>query len=490
MKTPKSIAVVGGGTAGLVAALILKKRFPKIKLDLIRSSKIGTIGVGEGSTEHWRDFLNHMDIHPYEMFKNCGATCKCGILFQNWGVEDYLHSIQDDFDGKSSQYPYVYANAISQGLSNKHITNKHFWNGDVNKFFLKNTDRMPVNQFHFNTQLLNLYLTDIAQNLGVTFYDDEINDIDLDENGNIDSIKGNKKRYNYDFYIDSTGFKRILIGKMGAKWNSYTEYLRVNSAIVFPLQKKEESNFWTLARAMDNGWLFRIPVQGRYGNGYIFDKTYCTPEQAKKEVEEYFGHEVQVAKHIEFEPGALENVWIKNVCAIGLSASFVEPLEASSIGTTIQQTFLLMHRLINYNEKIIDSYNNDCRQILDNIRDFVALHYITPRKDTQFWKAVSKMPLPESLKNKLEIWKHKMPIREDFCNQSRYILFRDEHFMFILHGLGLFDIKSIKNEYNSLCVLTKNKSDAILQQNELHQDTIATVKHDEYINFIRDCNAY
>ena len=485
IKTPKSIAVVGGGTAGFVSALILKKRFPQMKIDVIRSSKIGIIGVGEGSTEHWKEFLIHLGISNREVVRECDATFKCGIMFQNWGVPDYLHSIQTQLSGKLGQYPYVYAGLIASGAAPIDMASTQFWNNQVNRWFLTQPDATPTNQYHFNTNSLNAFLTKKAEQLGIRIYDDEINDFDITEDGNITTLHGTKKDYNYDFYIDSTGFKKILISKLGAKWQSYSKYLKMNSAIVFPTGDTDNYNIWTMARAMDSGWMFRIPVWGRHGNGYIYNSDYISADDAKLEAEKFLGYEVNVAKQISFDPGALDKVWINNCCAIGLSASFVEPLEASSIGTSIQQAFLLMHRIVNYDQDIIDSYNNDVTDILNNIRDFVALHYVTKRNDTPFWKDVQQLDLPGDLADKIERWRNRMPINDDFNRKSRFILFKEDHHLFIMHGLQLFDTNSIKQEFELQSIQAKLEVEDIIRGKKVHTETISTVTHKEAIRYIR-----
>jgi tryptophan halogenase len=277
-----------------------------------------------------------------------------------------------------------------------------------------------------------------------------------------------------------------LISKLGAKWQSYSKFLKANSAIAFQTPDTDNYNIWTLAKTMKAGWLFRLPVWGRHGNGYIFNSDYISEEEAKIEVEKYFGHNIEINKTFKFDPGALDKVWIKNCCAIGLSASFVEPMEASSIGTSIQQSFLLMHRLANYDDLTIERYNKSVNTILDNIRDFVALHYITNKKDTEFWKDVAKMPIPDTLADRLEIWKHKLPIGEDFNSQSDYSLFKEHNFTMVLHGLGLFNSDSIKKEYNALESSVHTHADKLLTNIRHYETNMPAVTHKEYIKQIRE----
>lgn len=482
----KRLAVVGGGTAGFVSALILKTRFPSIHIDIICSKRIGIIGVGEGSTEHWKEFMDHVGIDQYEMIKECDATCKAGTLFKDWGVPDFMHSIQTGYDQKSGQYPLLYGRQIGNGLGSQEIQSARFWENKVNTWFIARPDEFVTNQYHFNTNTLNEFLTKIANKKGISIIDDDIVDVDLTEDGAIGDLIGKAGRYTYDFYIDSTGFRKVLISKLGAKWISYSEFLKTNTTMVFQTPDTDEYNIYTTSKAMKSGWMFRTPTWGRWGNGYIFDKNHITPEQAKLEAEEVVGHEINVGNVISFDPGRLDRVWIKNCVAIGLSASFVEPIEASSIGTSIQQSFLLMHRLINYNPAVIDSYNNSVTSILENIRDFVCVHFVCKRRDTEFWKDVADIKLPDSLKEKLDLWKNRLPITEDFAGRSNFQLFKDLHFLMVLHGLEWFDVPAIKTEYDMLNVKLHMAADSELDKHKIHHNSTVGISHKKFLQLIRD----
>lgn len=485
MKTPKNIAIVGGGSAGLVAALILKTRFPHMQIDIIRSTKIGIIGVGEGSTEHWRQFMDYVGISNTTVIKECDATFKSGIMFKDWGKKDYLHSIGYGFNAKAEGYSYVYAKLIGEGAEPKDLVAKHAWDSVVNLWFVGKPDQTPAVQYHFNTHKLNTFLTSLAEQRGCTIYDDEISDVNLNADGEISTLVGSKQTYEYDFYIDSTGFSKLLISKLGAKWQSYSKYLKMNSAIVFPTENAGEIDMWTTSRAMNAGWLFRIPVQGRYGNGYIFDSNYITAEEAKAEAEAYLGHSIEVGKTLSFDPGALDKTWLKNCCAIGLSSSFVEPLEASSIGTSIQQSFLLADRIINYNTAVSERYNKSVNAIVENIRDFIALHYVTGRDDTAFWRDVQTLELPPKLKENLETWRNKLPIKEDFMDGTEFTLFQEVHHILILHGLGLFNCDAIRQEYE-LKLSQESKDHAIhMIQTEVNPIT-QTISHKMMLDIIKN----
>jgi len=484
MNQLKKISVVGGGTAGFVAALILKTRFPASEIELIRSQRIGIIGVGEGSTEHWNEFMQYIGVNFKTVIKHCDATFKSGIMFKGWAENDYLHSTSPDAEQKNGQSYPTYGKIIGEGLGNRLLNPGSAWKNQVVASYLT-SDRGPFNQYHFNTQKLNDFLTKVAQLKGINIIDDEITDIVLDDSGAIDYLVGETGEYKSTFYIDSTGFKKLLISKLGAKWQSYSKYLKMKSAIMFQLPDTDEYNLWTTAQAMDYGWMFSIPVWGRSGNGYIFDSDYITADQAKEEVERFLGKEIQVGKQINFDPGALDKVWIKNCCAIGLSASFVEPLEATSIGTSIQQAFLLMHRLPNYDDHTIEVYNRSVDEILTNIRDFVILHYVTNKENTQFWRDIKNLELPEKLATNLKRWRKNLPIAEDFRSGTDYILFRDPHHIHILNGLNLFDRSAIREEFELMHPVIKEQAESAIRNIKTLEQITPTIGHKEFISKIR-----
>ena len=191
-----------------------------------------------------------------------------------------------------------------------------------------------------------------------------------------------------------------------------------------------------------------------------------------------------MAKHLKFDPGALDKPWIKNVCAVGLSASFVEPLEASSIGTSINQSFLLASRILNYNPNSIDRYNKEVDAIMNNIRDFIVLHYITNRTDTQFWTHLQTAEIPDSLATNLDMWKTRLPIADDFTDCTSKILFNEYNYILVLYGLGLIDTEMVRKQYESIPKEAKFFADQSLTS-KLEHDKLRTIPHKMMIDLIR-----
>ena len=431
----KKIVIVGGGTAGLMAALILKFRFQGLQVDLIKSSNNKIIGVGESSTEHWNDFIRFCLIKPEELIKETGATFKFGVKFEDWINKDYFHSVTGLISSmKFGQYFSGYAHTIIKNIKNEDYVCKEVLDSKI-------IDNNIPNQYHFDTFKLNKFLIKKCNAMGVNIIEDDLINIDV-KNNNIKKLRGNKKEYVYDFYIDCTGFKKLLISKLGVKWNSYKEYLPLNEAIAFQTPDTDEYPLYTLSKKLKHGWLWRIPVQGRWGNGYVFDNTKINAEEAKQECEQLLKTKIDIANNIKFEAGALDKAWVGNCVAMGLSSNFIEPLEASSIAMTIQQSFLLMHMLVNYSSKDVELYNKRFNLIVENIKDFVCLHYYHENK------------MPDSLLNKLETWKDRLPIEEDF--QGGYYVFNPHNFIVLLKEYGLVNKENIEKEYKLLNVDLRN----------------------------------
>jgi len=347
----QKFVILGGGTAGWLTALYANKFFPYCEVVVVASSNIGILGAGEGTTPHFVDLMSKLDIPVEGIFANADATRKMGIVFTDWRG-----------DGDKYTHP--------------------FWD---NKFAL-----------HFNAHKLANHLQSIAIERGVKYIDDEMSEVISTDSGDIKELKlQSGSVVDGNFFFDCSGFHRLLIGKhFGSQWNSYAEHLPCKRAIPF-FVAHDNTNLpeYTEAIALKSGWMWKIPVKDRYGCGYVFDSDFITDEQAVQELEEYLGHKIEPPRIFNFSAGAYDRTWIKNCIAIGLSAGFTEPLEATSIWIAIVSLYEVSNKfagITNRDETVVDSYNSVVTTRNYDVVDFLQLHYLTTRKDSPFWNTFTE----------------------------------------------------------------------------------------------------
>ena len=343
--------IVGGGSAGWLTALYLNKYFPNEKVVVIASSEIGILGAGEGTTPAFVEYLKEVGISELELVENCKATLKTGIKFTNWNGDDnhYFHNFWDD------------------------------------KYAL-----------HFDASLLAKYLQQVALSRGVIFIDDEIVFTKQKFNKDIEYFELKSGGIvPADFVFDCSGFRRLLIGGLyNSQWIKYEMPCRRAIPFFLPNDGKNFPDY-TESVAMKYGWIWKIPVQGRYGCGYVFDASLTTDEEAKQEIRDYLGHDFESPKTFNFEAGAYRNVWINNCMAVGLSSGFIEPLEATSIWVQI-----LALKIYVKNRTNPIKVNNDIKEINEDILSFLYFHYMTKRTDSKFWQDFTiNNHMPDKLRN-------------------------------------------------------------------------------------------
>ncbi len=281
------------------------------------------------------------------------------------------------------------------------------------------TARVPIGPFHhayhFDQAEAGRFLR--RQAAGVTIIDDQVTGVRLTETGTIASLAlESGAEVTADLYLDCTGFRRRLITALGAHWQSYADVLPVNRAMPFWIDLKpgEEIDPFTLAWAQGSGWLWKIPTARRYGCGYVYSDAHTTPEEAQREIEAKLGHPIEPRNDIRIDAGRLDRPWIGNCVALGLAASFLEPLEATSIHGTVVQLMWLTELLRQPDARNPQRFNDWTARQVDDFRDFIRLHYVTERRDTPFWRDVAATH-PEPVTRRLALWSRKTPDAGDFA---------------------------------------------------------------------------
>lgn len=400
------IVIVGGGTAGWIAALMLTKICKDAhNISLIESEKIKTIGVGEGSTGFLRGIINNelwnYGCNEIDFMKCTNATPKLGVLFKDWKTvgSQYMEPL-DVPEGKFlSSVPLLTLYASDGTDPSLSSVDGILINQKLSPFFIE--DNYLAHNYrhahHFDAKLAAEYFEKIVGN-SVEKINGDIVDFNMDENGNVTKLllEGGIE-ISGDFFIDASGFSRIFKDKMNVKFTEFKE-MTLNSAIPFRLDVDQYSNinFYTVAWAQKYGWMWMIPKLDNIGCGYIYDDNYIDEDGAKKEIEGVLKTDIDVIKKISFAAGKLENPWNKNVLSVGLSYQFLEPLEATSIHATIAQlnTFIFFYLKNNFqrtvDQKNINAYNNQINRMVEMLRDFILMHYAESRSDTGFWKKINQ----------------------------------------------------------------------------------------------------
>jgi tryptophan halogenase len=449
------ISIVGGGTAGLISAIVIKKRLPKSDVTIIESSKLGIIGVGEGSTEHWRLFCEMCDIDIDELVTEAGATHKYGIYFEDWSTHtpQYFHSVNLYGFHHDAVPLYDWINLNGKLLTNS-LTNPRFMENYIPFPFQVDEEGNDIsdtlsphastNQFHFDTFKLNSYFHSLCKERGISFIDDIVTKVNTDsDNGFIKSVELQNGEHCADFWIDASGFSRVLMSEIkNTEWSSYSKYLLVDSASPFPTPSDPSGEIrpYTRARAASAGWIWEIPTQTRRGNGYVYSSKHIDEESVINELQEATGYTVESPRFIHYDSGYLKTQWHKNCVAVGLASSFIEPLEATSISTAIQQARLLCTFLGSYEPWHTASpkrYNEIMDEFHENLVSMIALHYISDRRDTQFWRDAADMEKPRMLMELLALWKERSPSRNDPYGANGYELFQVAHLWHVAQGQGL-----------------------------------------------------
>lgn len=444
----KKFIILGSGTAGLIAATMIKKRWgDKVNVSLYYDSNKKNIGVGESTTPIVTYFLNeYLKVEMSDFLKETGSTIKLGINFKNWipGVE-YFHGFPE-LDFSNTHYPEsLYS--ILMGV----------YNGGMN--YSKASSTLPSHHFryvhalHIDTQVFSNYLQDKLKNQ-IEIIDDIAEKIN--SNGkNIQSIVfKNGGEVSADFYIDASGFNALLLKELNPNWVDISKHLPIDRAI--PQQVPVEFNevpAYTLAEATENGWIWRIPIGSRYGTGYLYSSKFTSNEEARVKYNEWLKEnlntELQTDRIIEYNPGYYDKHWIGNCMAVGLSSGFIEPLESTGIHIIVQQ----LKDFIDYNPTLNNlSYNRmECNRrnltLYQEIVDFVCLHYNTNRTDSDFWRYMTQ--------NKSEwVESFDQKCREEFLEETSIERGKEfwhvDSYIQVAQGLGMFNPESIRKFLESL----------------------------------------
>lgn len=418
----QTVVIVGGGTAGWMSASLLAKTFEQqIDITLVESDDIGTIGVGEATIPPIIHFNEELGIDFNAFIKHTKATFKLGIQFENWGQigERYMHAFGDM--GKS--FPlcdfvhfWVKANQNNLGFGfwdyslNYQVATRNAF-ADLGKIPQLNMNGL-AHAFHFDAGLYANFLRNYSEQRGVRRIEGTVREVLRSEHdGGVKSVKlSNGTELSADLFIDCSGMRGLLIKQaLNTGYEDWSHWLPADRAIAVPTEKTTPIVPYTRSIAHPAGWQWRIPLQHRTGNGIVYSSKYLSDDEAEDVLlKNLDGAPLHAPRRIKFQTGRTLKQWNKNVVAIGLSSGFLEPLESTSIHliqSAIVRLIKMMPHLNGNTDAISNEYNRQSAIEFEKIRDFIILHYwLNQRDDSQFWIDCRNMNVPESLKNKRDLF--------------------------------------------------------------------------------------
>jgi hypothetical protein len=446
----RKIVIVGGGTAGWMTAAPLAQRLGKrCEVVLIESPEIGTIGVGEATLPTIRYYNLSLGLDGAEFVKATQATFKLGIDFKDWGHigNRFFHGFGDFGPDIENRSPYMYWLRLAREL--KDVPSYEEWS--VATVMARNYRFMPpygdkpapTNAysygFHFDAGLYAAYLRDYATQRGAVRIEGMITDVEQHpETGFITAVKlRDGRRVEGDLFVDCSGFRGLLIeGVYQAGYEDWSEMLPCNSAQAVACAKVEKITPYTTSTAKQAGWTWRIPLQHRTGNGHVYCNAFTSDEEASRVLLEGLdAPALGEPRQLRFTTGRRRKSWIKNCVAIGLSSGFLEPLESTSINMIENAVGWLVQFFPERDcrPELADEFNRLVTERYVAVRDFIVLHYkLTKRDDSEFWRYCADMPIPDSLRHQIEL----------FRETGRVILYDPQGFsvsshVSLLMGLGV-----------------------------------------------------
>lgn len=486
------VIIVGGGTAGwLTAAKLAKKlnsRDPKaVQVTLIESPDIPTIGVGEGTWPTMRKTLAELDIDESEFMRFCSASFKQATKFVNWK--------NAPSNNENHHYYHLFSGIVGAdefnlspywSLSEQHIAYAHYVSAQA-ALCEKNLAPKGMNNrayeglvnyaYHLDAGKFSDFLKQIScEKLGVKFISANVTDVHVNEKGHIASVKTDDAgEISGDFFVDCSGFKCLLLGETyNIKFKPISDILFTDHAIAMQVpyaNEEHDVSSATVSTAQTAGWIWDIGLANRRGTGYVYCADFISHDQAEATLRTYVGSEAEglTSRRIKMNCGYREKFWHKNCVAIGLSAAFVEPLEASAIflieasANMLCEQFPRHENLLPFAEQ---KFNQSFKYRWEKTIDFIKLHYVLSQRTEDFWQANKALnSIPQRLQEQIESWRYQPVSQYDFTHV--YEPFLQDSYQYVLHGMGFMqELEYNNSSYNQQLVAQKiiHKNEQITSQ--------------------------
>ncbi|MFL9840036.1 tryptophan halogenase family protein [Sphingomonas sp. ST-64] len=448
---PFNIVIVGGGTAGwMTAALLSKLFFRGHSITLVESEEIGTIGVGEATIPGIKDYNRLAGIDLTEMIRATQATFKLGIEFVDWRAPgaSYIHGFGKIGTDLMWLHPHQLWLKLRQMGKARHFDDYalNCLAARQNKFCFPDPRNpgSPIGHidyaYHFDASLYARFLRSRAEAQGVTRIEGRIVAVkQRPEDGFVDHVVlADGRTVAGGLFVDCSGMRALLLGTtLGVGYEDWSRWLLCDRALAVPSERVAPLTPYTRSTAHDAGWQWRIPLQHRTGNGHVYASALIDDDTAARTlIDNLDGRPLADPRPVSFRPGKRHKAWDKNVVGIGLASGFLEPLESTSIHL-IQTAILRLVALFpsgGFNAADIAEYNRQHHFEFDDVRDFIIAHYkVTERAGTPFWDHVRTMDVPDSLAERLELFR----ASGRFFVHGKAELFREESWVQVLLGQGM-----------------------------------------------------
>jgi tryptophan halogenase len=425
--SPLRIVIVGGGSAGwMCAAAFAQVLHPqRYSITLIESDEIGTVGVGEATLPALRDFNELLGLDEAQFMRETQGTFKLGIEFRDWDVpgDNYVHpfgAFGELWGGVEFQHFWLRARQQELGAApfEEYSCAVRACRRNAFEFPGAGAPRSTTYSYayHFDAGLYADFLRKWARARGVMRVEGQVVLVDVDSQGSIDTLTlKSGERISGDFFIDCSGFRSLLLGdRLQVGWEDWSHWLPCDRAWAVPCVRSGDFTPYTRSTARPGGWIWRIPLQHRTGNGHVFSTRFISEDEARATLLGALdGQPLDEPRLLRFKAGRRTQAWKRNCVALGLASGFLEPLESTSlflIQKAIQDVLRLLPgpdtRVVD--ERLVREFNRLSDALYDRIRDFLILHYTVNRRAGEpLWDHVRSYTLPESLEHKLALFRRR-----------------------------------------------------------------------------------
>lgn len=445
-----NVVIVGGGTAGwMCAAAMARMLGQRVSVTVVESDEIGTVGVGEATIPTIQTFNQILGLNEDDFMRHTQASFKLGIEFVDWDVqgERYLHPFgvhgRDALEYRFHQL-WLRLRDLTSDAGDIGDYNISSVAARLGRFSRPRGGPDTILStlgyaFHFDAGLYARYLRAYAEKRGIVRVEGLITGVDQHpETGFVQSLcLKDGRKISGDLFVDCSGFRGLLIEQtLKAGYEDWSRWLPCNSAVAVPCESAPELLPYTRATADAAGWRWRIPLQHRIGNGYVYSSAHIEDDAAEAQLlRNLDGKPLATPRRLRFTAGHRKKMWDRNVVALGLAGGFIEPLESTSIHL-IQVGIMRLLTLfpdMGFAQADIDEFNRASCLEYEQVRDFIILHYkATRRMDTDFWRRCGDMDVPATLHHKMELFRSRGHI---FRSQDE--LFTVDSWLAVMVGQGL-----------------------------------------------------